>query len=277
MSRSIVAHAAPWLAALTSSLVIVACTDDATTDPETELVSLGVATSGAISVELLADHALAVGLNHVFYKVKRTSDGALVRDATLTQVPIMHMSEMDMEHSCPSEQPPATADADGLYPAIIVFQMASGAMGAWRSELTVELADGSDPIEVVFSDLAVADSDARKDLTLDDGMGGTSVAIVALHFDATPAVGKNPFTVSVHQKSDMMGMTWAALSDLTITSTPDMPSMGHGSTGNVDPAHVAAGRYAGSVNLTMPGVWRIVLSFARAGTTLGQVEYTLEL
>ena len=134
--------------------------------------------------------------------------------------------------------------------------------------------DGAEPVDVVFEGFAVSESGARKDLTITSAMG-PSTAIVTLNFAAAPAVGKNPFTVTVHQKADMMGMSWAALDDLVVTATPDMPSMGHGSTGNVEPVHVAALRYAGSVNITMLGTRGIVLTFARDGVELGAVEYTI--
>lgn len=276
-------HSSPLLASVLAPLavaafVVPACGDDDTgspTDTTSELVSLGTKTAGALSVELLADRPLAVGLNRVY--VRLSDGGAPVTAATITHVPIMHMAEMNMEHSCPCEQPPAVADADGLFPSFVVFQMAGGTSGdAWRDEVTVERAD-AEPVDLVFDGLAVAASSARKDLTIDDGMGGTTTAIVTLDFADALAVGRNDFTVTVHRKTDMMGMSWGALDDLTISATPDMPSMGHGSTGNVDPVHVAAGRYDGSVNLTMPGTWRVKLSFARGGLTLGSVEYTLDL
>lgn len=263
-----------FLLAAVAAVPTVACGDDGDTQPieETGPVSLGVETSGALSVELLADGPLAVGLNRVYFRL--TADGVPVTAATITQVPVMHMTEMGMEHSCPCEQPPAVADADGLFPGWVVFQMAGGLTGdTWREEVTVER-DGAEPVDVVFEGFAVSESGARKDLTITTAMG-SSTAIVTLNFAATPTVGKNPFTVTVHQRADMMGMSWAALDDLVVTATPDMPSMGHGSTGNVDPVHVAAGRYDGSVNLTMPGTWRIVLAFARDGVELGAVEYTI--
>ena len=65
--------------------------------------------------------------------------------------------------------------------------------------------------------------------------------------------------------------------DCAITVTPDMPSMGHGSTHNVDPVHVANGRYEGRVNFTMPGLWRDVFAFSRDGVPLGTVEYSFDL
>lgn len=270
-----------WLAALVTPLAAAACSDDDTTPGPSEtpeLVSLGLESSADLSVELLGRTNLKVGLNEVFYRVKRLPGGELVKSAGVEQTPIMHMEAMGKEHSCPCEQPGPTADEDGLFGALIVFQMASGMGGdAWRNEITVDLGDGAAPQAFVFEDLAVAESDARKDLTLTDPMGGTTAAVVTLNFDGPLTAGQNSFTVTVHQKGDMMGMVWNPKDDLTITATPDMPSMGHGSAGNVDPVHVEAGRYEGSVNLFMPGTWRIILGFEQGETDLGSVEYLVEI
>lgn len=86
----------------------------------------------------------------------------------------------------------------------------------------------------------------------------------------TPRVGQNPFAVTVSRVD-----TGAAVTDLTVTAVPDMPSMGHGSSHNVDPIHVGGGRYEGSVNLTMPGEWRVLLEFERNGEWLGETEYAI--
>ena len=95
--------------------------------------------------------------------------------------------------------------------------------------------------------------------------------LVALELEA-PRVGQNPFAVTVNRVD-----TGAAVTDLTVTAVPDMPAMGHGSSHNVDPIHVGDGRYEGSVNLTMPGEWRIVLEFERHDESLGTTEYAITL
>lgn len=99
--------------------------------------------------------------------------------------------------------------------------------------------------------------------------GGVEV-VVALELD-TPRVGHNPFAVTVAYQDG------GPITDLTVTVVPDMPSMGHGSSGNVDPTHVGDGRYEGSANLTMPGEWRIVLDFVRDGEPVGSVEYAISI
>lgn len=249
---------------------IGACADDKEeVSPESEQVSLGLEQGQSVSVELLAEGPLHVGLNKVYYRVKRVSDGGIVESATIDHTPMMTMTSMGMEHSSPHEQPASVA-VDGLFPAYVVFQMASGDMGDWRLETAVDAGAGD---ETVVFDIVVAESGSRKDLA----MGEMGTAIVTLDFGAALKVGQNPFTVTVNRKTDMHGMTWEAVGDLEVKVVPDMPSMGHGSPGNIDPVHVAAGRYDGSVNLTMPGQWRIVLEFARGGQELGTVEYTMTL
>jgi hypothetical protein len=249
---------------------IGACAEDAEKQtPESEQISLGLEQADSVSVELLADGPLHVGLNQVYYRVKRVSDGAVVESATIDHTPMMNMVSMGMEHSSPHDQPPGVA-VDGLFPAFVVFQMPSGDMGSWRVETVVDAGGGD---EAVTFEVTVADSGSRKDLA----MGEMGTAIVTLDFDRALQVGQNPFTVTVNRKTDMHGMMWEPLTDLTVTAVPDMPSMGHGSPGNIDPTHVEGGRYDGSVNLTMPGQWRIVLGFARGDEELGTVEYSISL
>jgi hypothetical protein len=203
----------------------------------------------------------------------------VVTSAALTQRPMMAM--MSMEHGTPNEQPPAVADAQGLFPAKIVFIMATAASGSdagtWRIELSVDLQNGSAAEELMFADVEVAASQARKDLLVANGMGGTVPVVVTLNFGKEPSVGHNAFTLTAHKKTQM-GMVWEPMTDWAITVTPTMPTMGHGSPGNVNPSHVAAGRYEGSVNFTMGGLWSVVFDFEDAmGASLGDVEYELDL
>lgn len=257
------------------ALTLSACgssSDDAEKqDPTRDLVPLGKQTAGELSVEMFADEPLHVGLSSVLYRL--TSGSKAVESATITQLPIMHMESMGKEHSCPVEGPPPSADARGLFPGLIVFQMAGGSMGSWRNEVSVDLGDGAGEKSVTFPDLSVAESDAKRDLSLPDG----KKVLITLNFAGALAVGQNPFTLTLHEKADMHGMSWKPLTDCTVTMTPEMPAMGHGSPDNVSPSHVASGRYQGSVNLIMKGSWKIAFDVARAGAPLGSVDYEVEL
>lgn len=127
---------------------------------------------------------------------------------------------------------------------------------------------------VTFGDLAVAVSAARKDLTLDLHGGGTETLLATLNFAQDFGVGQNPFVLTLHKKADMHGMVWTAINDAAITITPSMPTMGHGSPDNIDPAFTADGLYEGSVNFTMGGVWEV---WFEASSPLGNGTMTYEL
>lgn len=124
---------------------------------------------------------------------------------------------------------------------------------------------------VALSFVACADDDMRS-TTSEKVVSWDGVEVlVALELDA-PRVGKNPFAVKVTRHGDGQPVT-----DLVVSVVPDMPSMGHGSSGNIDPTHVGDGRYEGSVNLTMPGEWRIVFDFVRDGDSVGTIDYDISI
>ena len=60
-------------------------------------------------------------------------------------------------------------------------------------------------------------------------------------------------------------MTFPAEDNFSITMTPEMPSMGHGSPNNVNPVLTKNGHYKGKVNFTMTGDWRINLVLNKEG------------
>ena len=47
-------------------------------------------------------------------------------------------------------------------------------------------------------------------------------------------IGLNPVVVTLHESTDM-GMTFTPVNDAAIALDPQMPSMGHGSPGSVNP------------------------------------------
>jgi hypothetical protein len=42
-----------------------------------------------------------------------------------------------------------------------------------------------------------------------------------------------------------------------------MPSMGHGSSGNINPIHTSLGHYLGKVNFSMVGAWQIKVTLKK--------------
>jgi hypothetical protein len=71
-----------------------------------------------------------------------------------------------------------------------------------------------------------------------------------------PRVGVQDFSLFVH-RLNADSSEYLPVSGLTIDHEPTMPSMGHGSEGNVAPVYRANGRYDGKISFNMTGDWRI--------------------
>jgi hypothetical protein len=255
------------VAAVSLSLLAFACGPAPVTEPQP--TSIATATEGALTVEVLSLAPLAVGQARLLYRVTR--DGQAVTTAQVVQRPLMTMPTM--KHGCPKVDPAATANADGYFAGTVVFNMPSSEMDSWDLSVDVTPQGAAAATTVTFPKLAVADSDARRMV-----MMNTMNTMVTLGFTAgAPRVGQNEYTVSVHRPVDMMKMEWAPVTDLTVVGTPEMPSMGHGSSGNVNPVHTAGGLYTGTVNFSMAGDWVLHLDLKSGDQSLGVVDYAWDL
>lgn len=69
-------------------------------------------------------------------------------------------------------------------------------------------------------------------------------------------------------------MSFPAIDGYTMTMTPEMPSMGHGSPNNVNPVSSGMGKYDGKVNFTMTGYWKVNFEFlTESGETVKTGQY----
>jgi len=249
-----------------------ATTQDAAGDASAgvQLQSLAKATQGNTEVELLAAGPLAVGYNRVFYRV--TVDGKALTTGTVEQKPLMDMGMH--KHACPVEQPGQTADADGLFAGAVLPQMASGMGGSWSMDVVVTPAGGQ-PTTVALGSLAVAASPWSKTLAVGEGEMKDRYTVM-LRWPAKPKVGSNNYDVLIHKMSADM-MQFSPVTDATLADKVEMPSMGHGSPGNVTPAGQGSGVYAGKINLTMPGDWRLTLTVSAGGSKLGDAVFDFDI
>lgn len=249
---------------LLSTLVAVGCAP-----PEEPLPPVqATATSDALTVELLARDPLHVGQNWVRYRV--TKDGKAVTKATLAQKPLMDMGTM--KHACPLQNPATEADADGLFPGLLVFNMPTVDGGKWTLDVMVTPDGATDAVKVSFGEQAITDSTTKQVVTRD----GKKV-ILAIGYPEKPHVGSNTIVVTAHMAKDMMMMDFVPVTDLAFTLTPEMPSMGHGSSGNVAPTLGDDQLYRGTVNFSMAGDWVVHLGVAAGDTTLGTYDFALDL
>ncbi|MEY2668188.1 MAG: YtkA-like, partial [Pseudomonadota bacterium] len=82
-------------------------------------------------------------------------------------------------------------------------------------------------------------------------------------------------TVALHELAPGSALP-VPIGDATLHAVPCMPSMGHGSTGTVDPVPTGtAGIYAGSLFFSMPGDWETTFTVTRGGSELGRVPVTV--
>jgi hypothetical protein len=231
---------------------------DTDTDTDTDRVALGSQGDATWTVEAWGDEGLHIGRNAVGFRVLG-GDGAPVDGLVLTQAPLMDMGEM--EHACPYTQP--AASGNGWYESEVVFITA----GMWSDTVTVS--DGTRSLAYAFTDLDVA-----------EGMGqtltvGEQTWVVTFDIAGEPNVGANPFVLTVHAMQDSMG--FPEVPDLSVDIEPSMPSMGHGSEGNVDPVYTRDGKYEGTVVFSMGGGWEVAFTIADRSGSETVVTFELEI
>ncbi len=203
---------------------------------------LAVGAHAGLAVELWSDAPLAVGQSRVRYRVTR--DGQPITRATLTQQP------RGPSGGCPVLDPPAVAADDGSFEAMLFF---TGA-GAWELSLALTVEGATEPVSLTLGPLSVSDSTMKQTVELD-----ARRVVVTWGYLTGPRVGRNEVLVSAHAPTDEGATTFTTVDALRFTVTPEMPSMGHGSSGNVDPVRGDDGLYRGTVVFSMTGDWVVHL------------------
>ena len=227
-------------------------------------VSLGTAAAGSYTVELLADKELGTGANAIYAKVSVTATGAVVSNAALTIKPMMDM--VTMQHSCPVTGPFEYDATKALYDTGVVFQMA----GTWTATVALTPSGGS-PLTASYTGLVVTDTGSAKSFTVGSGMMAVKY-VLSMNFVSAPVVGLNPIAVGLYATTDM-GMNFTPVDDASFVLDPQMPSMGHGSPGSVNPTLVADGVYSGKLSFSMPGAWETTVTVNRGGATLAAPRF----
>ena len=260
------------LIALVGSLFMILGFEDSEKDIDAteDLVLIGSAIDNGLTVYLYSDEELKVGLNKLYFELTDASEDQ-VTDAQITQKPIMHMETMN--HSCPVAGPEGTSNSDGLFESEVVFIMASGMMGTWDDTVFVENQDANTSHIVVFENLTVQETDMKKNLVFVDADSNQVIYIVTLNGLEDPKVGLNDLVLTIHKKQTMM--SFPEVANLTVSINPQMPDMGHGSEGNVDPVYTENGKYEGGVAFSMTGYWTIDFTISQGAEELGTVQYAV--
>lgn len=218
------------------------------------LMALGQGQLGDGAVRVTAAQSLHTGYNELQLQLS-DADGAPVSVDNLRLTPRMAMLE-GHDHGAAVIQPEETEP--GLYEAALALPMPGGPdLGEWSLTVTAGDAELSLPLEVAPSAAATSfmTEDERR-------------IFVATVEPQLPGVGVQPLSLFVYER--LSADEWVALEGLTLTITPEMPTMGHGSPNNADPQDEGGGFYAGQVNFSMSGPWQVTVGVADGETGLGE-------
>jgi len=216
---------------------------------------------------------LVVGYNTLYFAATNPETGGIIDDGHFEVTPMMAMNA-GHEHGTPVvSEALSTLNDEGLYEMGVYFVMGSLG-GQWRLEIEfhnhAESAHEEKILEVEVKE--PTDRISGSFTTTDDS---TSL-FVCWVMKEDPIVGMNDFEVAVFKRESMM--SWPPLDGLTIEIEPEMPTMNHGSPGNVNPTGSGNGIYTGKVNFTMTGYWKVNMDIKRAGSKISSdfyLDYTL--
>lgn len=214
-------------------------------------------------VELSAADSLITGYNKLFLNITDLSSGKKISNADISFMPKMNM--ISMSHSAPFENPSKSADENGYFEGAVVFIMPSNPDEGWTLRVAVDYEGVKDT--VVLNIPEVKEPADSKLISLISSVDKTKYFISFVQPEK-PKVGINDIEFTVHYKKDMM--SFPVCDDFSITITPEMPSMGHGSPNNENPVLLSNGHYTGKLNLTMTGWWKINLTVKKGDELLSE-------
>lgn len=252
------------------SIFFVACSkDEATISNPTDglfKIAEGYAPGSGMKAGIYAKSAtIYTGYQQFFILLTDSITGNIISNAQVQLNPLMNMGTM--QHSSPFENPGSSA-INSLFPCSAVFIMPSSA-GAWS--LNVQITDprngSSGNFNTPLTILEPSEANIKSFTSLSNGAN----YFVALVSPEAPRVGINDFEIAVYRKNSMM--SFPADSSLSVSIYPEMPTMGHSSPNNIDPAHVGKGHYKGKVNFTMTGYWKVNLDFMSGAEVADSTQY----
>lgn len=245
--------------------IFASCTSDntdATIDELEGLTKFKEISNTTHIIELYKETGgLEQGYNAIALKIKDKTNSQYVTNATVTWMPLMHMTTK--MHSCPKSSVTKVSTEGSVYEGYIVFQMAQNTTEYWDLKIDYSIND------IAYSATSVIDVPASTKQRVTSFMGSDNVKyVVALADPNHPKVGTNHMVAGVWKMQDMM--TFPVIDNYTLKIDPRMPSMGnHSSPNNIDLTQTIAGDlYNGKLALTMTGYWKINLQLLDASGTV---------
>ncbi|MEQ1554864.1 MAG: hypothetical protein ABL929_11825 [Ferruginibacter sp.] len=226
--------------------------------------AIGAATKIAVYTK---SATITTGYNKFYLSLTDSVTGKRVEDAHIMLMPMMDMGAM--QHTSPTENPASEMAVNKLFPCAVVFMMPTSASGTWTVEYTVHnhVSNKEGKIKMLVNVIEPTISKQKMFTALHNG----EKYLVSLIDPSTPKVGINDMEIAIFKRASMM--SFPADSSLSVVLTPEMPSMGHGSPNNVNPAHVGKGHYKGKVNFTMTGMWKLNLDYKSGAAVADTTQF----
>lgn len=254
---------------LSFAVALINCTDDeVAVDPTAGLTKLneGYALGAAARIELWGTESFFAGYNKITTVLYDSVTNKRITDAHIHFLPEMAMMG-GMMHACPVENPKEDAINEG-FPGALEFIMPSSDMGTWKLDMEVHNHQNDKDGEASFNITVSNPVTPRLKSFVTDL---SEKIFVSYYFPKKMKVGVNDFEVIVYKM--VSAYEFATVNEYTFELTPEMPSMGHGSPNNVNPAFTSGGHYLGKVNFTMTGDWRLNLVISKNGTAIKELYF----
>ncbi|WP_343555211.1 FixH family protein [Sphingobacterium sp.] len=228
---------------------------------ESDLVRITDTTWRNNSYTVYADAKLNNKYHTVYLHVKDKS-GNPINDKTLDFYPEMSMGRM--KHGGPYEHPLALGE--GWYRSPMVFIMADiPQMGIGWQLHTIRSHEGKKDTLAIKIPVAAAASMR----TMSSGTRDDSRVFISCLLPDNVKHGKHQIQFLMNK---MDGHHFPVLDHYVIKLKTNMPSMGHGSSGNVAAESMGRGYYEGTVNFSMAGSWEVLVELWKDGKKANQDE-----
>lgn len=207
------------------------------------------------------------GYNIVYVALYDSVDGSILSNGHFDVMPLM--SSGSMQHGCPVENTEDTVTTNGYFKAAVIFSMA-GNSTEWS--LNLHFHNHKNNLEGIGTiGVNVIAGSPVKFLSTVIPLDSNAAVFISLITPAAPQVGINDFEIVLHKRTSMMD--FPSINNYSIEIDPIMLSMGHSSPNNVNPVLTSNGHYAGKVNFTMTGLWRINLKLYKNGALISSDQY----
>ncbi len=235
---------------------------------ESDLIVISDTTYNGLAFKVYADSKLDNKFHTVYLQVK-DKEGKPYNSSSLDYYPQMDMGMM--KHGGPFEHPIALGE--GWYRGAMVFIMADiPDMGpGWHLYTILETEGKKDTIAI-----KVPVSEAKTMRTMSSGTAQDSRVFISNLLPDTLKQGKHSIKFLLNKMEDH---DFPPLDGYVIKLKTNMPSMGHGSSGNKDAETVGNGYYEGEVNFSMAGQWEIIVELWKDGKKANQddIKYLVQV